>query len=74
MRGDLLGEAERVIAEARAYLTVREYGHKYHVARSTVFEWIDEGLVDVFRVRRVLRVKDSPPKNPHESPPQSATR
>jgi hypothetical protein len=39
-----------------------------------VFEWIDEGLVDVYRVRRVLRVKDSPPKNPHESPPQSATR
>lgn len=58
----LKADAERVLAQAEAWLSITAYAEKYAVSRRTVYKWIDCGLVDAFKVERVIRLKDFPPR------------
>jgi hypothetical protein len=44
-----------------AWVSISEYAQHYGVSRSTVRKWQACGLVDSYRVDRVIRVKNQPP-------------
>ena len=44
------------------WLSVSDYARVHSVSRPTVYKWIDANLVDVYRVERILRVRNVPPR------------
>lgn len=43
------------------WLTIRRYALTYGANRKTVFKWLDQGLLEWYRVGFFLRVKNQPP-------------
>ena len=44
------------------WLSVTRYAQTYGVHRSTVYKWVTVGVVDIYRVGRLLRVRNEPPR------------
>lgn len=44
-----------------AWLSISAYARAYSVDRKTVYKWLDEGLLDTFRVHHVIRILHKPP-------------
>lgn len=47
--------------ETTAWLCITDYAYAYNVDRSTVYKWLDAGLLETYRVGRVVRIKNKPP-------------
>jgi excisionase family DNA binding protein len=50
-----------VTTETTIWLCVTDYACVYNVDRSTVYKWLDAGLLETYRVGRVVRIKNKPP-------------
>lgn len=49
-------------------MSISAYARAYGVDRSTVYKWLDAGLLVTYRVGRLIRVKHQPPLP--ENPPR----
>ena len=47
--------------ETELWLCVTDYADTYGINRSTVYKWLDAGLLEVYRVDRVVRIRNKPP-------------
>ena len=45
------------------YLSYKQYQKKYSVSRSTVDKWRFAGLLTIFQIEKVIRIKDEPPSD-----------
>lgn len=54
------------------YVSVTTYTEMFSVDRDTVYKWIDAGLLDTFRVGRLIRVRPVPPSDTRPSLQASA--
>jgi excisionase family DNA binding protein len=54
------------------WLCITDYADTYGVHRSTVYKWLDANLLEVYRVERVVRIKNKPP-NLHIPQPSTST-
>lgn len=48
----------------REWLSVSAYARKYGVDRNTVYKWEALGLLELYRVGAVVRIKDQKPTKP----------
>jgi hypothetical protein len=55
-----------------AWISVTTYGQKHGVDRKTVHKWLAAGLLEFYRVERLIRVKDVPPRERRKTPRPSA--
>lgn len=46
------------------WLSISAYARTYHVDRKTVYKWLDAGLLETFRVDKVIRIANHPPVSP----------
>lgn len=54
------------------YVSISHYADLYGVTRQTVYKWLNEpGLLDWYRVARVVRIKNRPPVSRRSSSPTS---
>jgi hypothetical protein len=51
-----------VLARAE-WVSIKNYARLNDVHRNTVTKWIAAGLVTIYRVRRIVRVRNIPPKS-----------
>lgn len=56
---EILQEAERTLG---GWLSVSAYARKYCISRHTIYKWMDGGAVTFYRVDRLVRIKDEPPR------------
>lgn len=47
--------------EPTPWLCVTDYADTYGVDRSTVYKWMGAGILEIYRVDRVIRIKNMPP-------------
>lgn len=57
-----LTSSARVLARAE-WVSIKTYAQLNDVHRNTVTKWITAGLVTVYRVNRIVRVRNIPPKS-----------
>lgn len=43
------------------WVTVTAYAHRFGISRATVYKWLDAKLLETYRLRHVLRVRNLPP-------------
>lgn len=43
------------------WLTVTHYAERFDVDPRTVYKWMKAGLLETFRIGRLLRIKNQPP-------------
>lgn len=55
-----------------AWISITLYSQKHGVDRKTVHKWLAAGLVESYRVQRLIRVKDAPPKERRHTPRKEA--
>jgi excisionase family DNA binding protein len=55
------------------WVSISEYARVYGIDRRTVYKWLDAGLLTVYRVDRVVRIKAEPPlPTMHRNPVKSS--
>jgi hypothetical protein len=47
--------------EPEFWVCITDYAALYGVDRSTVYKWLNAGLLEVYRIDRVVRIKNKPP-------------
>jgi hypothetical protein len=51
------------------WVSVSDYAARYGIDRSTVYKWLGEELLEIYRVGSLLRIKNLPP-NQHQRVPR----
>jgi excisionase family DNA binding protein len=55
-----VNRSPRSMPEIR-WVSISQYARLYGIDRRTVYKWLDAGLLTVYRVDRVVRIKALPP-------------
>jgi hypothetical protein len=59
------------MSTSEEWISISQYARAYGVDRSTVYKFLDAGLLDVYRVRcpgiLVVRIRNTPPGRQHAS-------
>lgn len=43
------------------WLCITDYAVAYGVTRPTVYKWLDAGILETYKVQRVIRIRNIPP-------------
>lgn len=54
----------------KEWVSITEYATLYDVSRTTVYKWVDAGLLETFQVEKTVRVRNRPPVSPSPVQPR----